>query len=162
MGGPGSGRDFYPMKTAVKECFFLDVNHLAREGALDDGAQNALIGDDPHGGPPFLVTFSTEFDDRRRRFIILSYHWVSRFGRDMEDISLTIPLDWTPPYFGGLRWWFTCPLAGKRCIHRVAKLYLPPGARYFGCRDCHHLVYRHWDPWDELEKARRRLEALSK
>jgi hypothetical protein len=50
----------------------------------------------------------------------------------------------TVPRFGGLRWWFVCPLAvnGRDCGRRVGKLYLPDGARYFGCRRCHDLVYR--------------------
>jgi hypothetical protein len=44
---------------------------------------------------------------------------------------------------GGLRWWFVCPLIanGQLCGARVHKLYLPPGARYFGCRGCHDLTY---------------------
>lgn len=47
-------------------------------------------------------------------------------------------------HFGGVRWWFTCPLtlSGVRCYRRVGKLCLPPGAVYFGCRHCHHLTYR--------------------
>jgi hypothetical protein len=28
------------------------------------------------------------------------------------------------------------------CDRRVAKLYLPPGGRYFGCRECYRLTYR--------------------
>ena len=27
------------------------------------------------------------------------------------------------------------------CKMRVSKLYLPPGATYFGCRTCYHLTY---------------------
>lgn len=50
----------------------------------------------------------------------------------------------TEPNFGGTRWWFSCPLskAGRPCNRRVAKLYLPPGGRHFGCRGCHELTYR--------------------
>lgn len=44
----------------------------------------------------------------------------------------------TRPRFGGLRWWFVCPLVvkGRSCKRRVGKLYLPPHGRYFGCRHC--------------------------
>jgi hypothetical protein len=44
---------------------------------------------------------------------------------------------------GGLRWWFICLLVknGELCGARVQKLYLPPGARYFGCRRCYDLTY---------------------
>ena len=49
----------------------------------------------------------------------------------------------TRPRFGGLRWWFVCPLVvnGRPCNRRVAKLHLPPPARYFGCRLCYRLTY---------------------
>jgi hypothetical protein len=36
------------------------------------------------------------------------------------------------------RWWFICPLKNLR----VAKLYLPPGARRFASRKAHSLIYR--------------------
>ncbi len=50
----------------------------------------------------------------------------------------------TATQFGGQRWWFTCPITinGVACNHRVGKLYLPPYAKYFGCRHCHRLSYR--------------------
>jgi len=50
----------------------------------------------------------------------------------------TTPLPW-----GGVRWWFVCPLvvSGQACGRRVGKLYLPPGGRYFGCRHCYDLTY---------------------
>ena len=65
-------------------------------------------------------------------------------ARDEEDIRIPIRLQATRPGFGGRRWWLTCPLmvAGIACNRRIGKLYLPPGARYFGCRQCHDLTYR--------------------
>jgi len=46
-----------------------------------------------------------------------------------------VSLTTTPLPWGGLRWWFTCPLVveGRSCGRRVGKLYLPPGRGYFGC-----------------------------
>jgi hypothetical protein len=53
--------------------------------------------------------------------------------------------------FGGVRWWFICPLDldGVKCGRRVQKLFLPSKGRflsahpprYFGCRACHELTY---------------------
>lgn len=65
-----------------------------------------------------------------------------RFDDD-EDVSIPIHLEATPTNFDGERWWWTCPLivGGVPCNRRVGKLYLPPGARYFGCRVCHELTY---------------------
>ena len=45
----------------------------------------------------------------------------------------------TFPNYGGERYWFICPLSG--CSRRVAKLYKPIGAKYFGCRHCYNLSY---------------------
>jgi len=36
------------------------------------------------------------------------------------------------------RHWLKCPT----CQKRMFKLYLPPGAKVFGCRKCHHLTYK--------------------
>ena len=44
-----------------------------------------------------------------------------------------------PQPFGGRRWWFVCPLVN--CYRRCGKLYLPPGGRYYGCRQCYRLTY---------------------
>jgi hypothetical protein len=47
------------------------------------------------------------------------------------------------PTYGGHRWWFVCPLVRRDggSPRRVAKLYLPPGERYFGSRDGYGLTY---------------------
>jgi hypothetical protein len=60
-----------------------------------------------------------------------------------EPLWYAVRLQRTRVRGGGLRWWFTCPLAvnHRPCGQRVGKLYLPPGGRYFGCRHCHGLTY---------------------
>ena len=49
----------------------------------------------------------------------------------------------TQPTYGGRRWWFLCPLAREDGgpPRRVAKLYLPPGGKYFGSRQAYGLTY---------------------
>lgn len=42
----------------------------------------------------------------------------------------TVQLVATLPNLGGRRWWFVCPVTGRR----AAKLYLFPGHKYFCCR----------------------------
>ena len=45
---------------------------------------------------------------------------------------------------GGVRIFFRCPLeigSGLACGRRARTLYLPAGATYFGCRECHALTY---------------------
>ncbi len=62
---------------------------------------------------------------------------------DDEAMDYRVNLTTTPLPWGGLRWWFVCPLTvnGQFCGRRVGKLYLPPGGLYFGCRRCYDLTY---------------------
>ena len=48
----------------------------------------------------------------------------------------------TQPTYGGRRYWFLCPLgrSDDGPPRRVAKLYLPPGGKYFGSRQAHGLT----------------------
>ena len=78
-----------------------------------------------------------------------------------EALTYQVYLTSTNPNYGGRRWYFICPLMG--CSRRVACLYLAPGARYFGCRQCYKLTYRSTreeltDKVDSrLYKVRRRM-----
>jgi len=67
------------------------------------------------------------------------------YGKDDEvkELDYPIHLETTPCNFGGERWWFRCPLSvnGNPCGRRCFKLYLPPGANYYGCRECYDLTY---------------------
>ena len=77
-------------------------------------------------------------------------------------VDYRVCLTTTRPRFGGLRWWFVCPLtkAGRPCTRRVGKLYLPPGGHYFGCRHCHDLTYESVQQHDKRVDALRRNPAL--
>jgi hypothetical protein len=61
-----------------------------------------------------------------------------------EWVDYRVRLITIRPHYGGLRWWFVCPLTrqGDNPPRRVAKLYLPQGGRYFGSRAACGLTYR--------------------
>lgn len=143
MGGPGSGtwerRD--DRKTTVEECYRLDAGRWRRAGILGPNITRAGRWAWSQGGVEvaaigYLVR--TGADDGTAE---LSYA-CRRGNAAPETIRDPIRLQTTRPKFGGLRWWFTCPLvtAGRPCRRRVATLYLV--GRYFGCRACHGLTYR--------------------
>jgi hypothetical protein len=47
------------------------------------------------------------------------------------------------------------------CGRRVGKLYLPPGGRYYGCRQCHDLTYTSCQQSDKrVSRLRQDPEAL--
>ena len=64
-------------------------------------------------------------------------------AQTQTGVDYRVQLTTTQPRFGGLRWWFLCPMVrdGQACGCRVGTLYLPPGGRFFGCRHCHCLNY---------------------
>ena len=45
---------------------------------------------------------------------------------------------------------------GRDCNRRVAKLYLPPSCRYYGCRHCYDLTYK------SSQESDKRMSALSR
>jgi hypothetical protein len=74
-------------------------------------------------------------------------------------VSIPVRLEMTPTQFGGRRWWFICPLIrnGVACNRRAGKLYSPPGAKYFGCRQCFDLTYRSSQEAHQTERLFARM-----
>jgi hypothetical protein len=166
MGGTGSGCHYYhwwrpSKKTVVEDCRSLDTNRWMREGILKAGVH--LTG----GWSWFRDTQLTErtssigyevntLDDPP--WLRLHYTFTER----QEHVDYRVELEATQPHFGGLRWWFLCPLSVNRrpCGRRVAKLYL--SGRYFGCRHCHDLTYTSCQQHDKrVDALRRNPEAIA-
>lgn len=89
-----------------------------------------------------IAAIAYEFrpDAGPRGSIMLRYCIADTIGGKVE---LAIPLTVTRPFFGGLRYWFSCPgqTPDGACGNRVRALYLPPSGTEFACRDCHNLTY---------------------
>ena len=139
-------------RTTTEECLSVDLGIFrkvksqfskTRQGVLHFGAGHA--GDSS-------IEFSLHWD-QRRPFVTL------RYLLDHEAIEIPIQLVATQTAFHGHRWWLKCPLAvnGTPCPRRAAKLYLPPGERYFGCRECHQLAYRSSQEAHGLDRLSARL-----
>jgi hypothetical protein len=147
LGGFGSGRwGGYTPKTVVEDCLVLDIGTLTREGALsaspgeDEGFQLLEWIDVQTDAQKNAVSFRQERADESGLALRLRY----RVGG--EKVDLRIRLQTMPTPFDGFRWWFSCPLMmdslfARPCRRRTAKLYLPPGSKYFGCRHCYDLAY---------------------
>jgi hypothetical protein len=89
------------------------------------------------------IGYEVQTLDEARPSLRLFYSRTRAGTGEREPVDYPVRLTTTRPRFGELRWWFVCPLFhdGWPCGRRVGKLYLPPGARYFGCRHCHDLTY---------------------
>jgi hypothetical protein len=147
MGGSGSGASYYhwwrpAKKTTVEACRSLDASRWMREGILKAGVW--------HTGS--WCWFQDEARTKRSADITyevntlatppwLRLHYTFKATGDVVDYRMLLAT--TRPRFGGVRWWFICPLVvgGRSCGRRVGKLYLPPDERYFGCRHCYKLTY---------------------
>src|SRR4051812_30796918 len=141
MGGFGSGSRWLrpSRKTTVEECLCLDACRWAREGILrygmhEFGAWSWTYAD----GRKCSINYEANVTDQSSTFVRLSYSVTLRAAPHPVSLDYSVKLTTTRPPFGGVRWWFLCPL---NCARRVVKLYLPPGTRYFGCRQCHQLTY---------------------
>jgi hypothetical protein len=76
-------------------------------------------------------------------YVKLSYTITDRNSGEKTDYDYKVGLTTTPCHYGGVRYWFICPLStnGVYCGRRVGTLFLAPGGRYFGCRHCYDLFY---------------------
>ena len=156
MGGYGSGRR--AEHTTVEECRWLDVNRWMREGIIQASLhtygswvwKDAITGEKTSSIGYEAKTWAAS------GWVRLWYEFKS--GRNEgEDVDYKVSLVTTRPHFGGLRWWFICPLVvdDTPCRRRVGKLYLPPGGVYYGCRHCYDLTYESCQEshrWDSIGK----------
>jgi hypothetical protein len=151
MGGFGSGRFHrWNTKSTVEQSLSVSVKDF--RGQLEPFSAGTFTWTWASGAKSSIGYFVTRGD--RGPTLTLHYRW-----RDSEDVRLPVRLQTTPTQFGGDRSWFTCPLilGDVVCGRRVGKLYLPPGARYFGCRTCHRLTYRSCQ---EAHSEERSLDTL--
>jgi hypothetical protein len=146
MGGAGSGNNCHwwrpSKKTVVEDCLSIDASRWTREGILRAGAHRAgLWRWVYHGGRECSIGYEVLARDMDWPRVRL--HYAQTVEGRQEPVDYHVCVDTTVPTFGGLRWWFLCPLIvdGLLCERRVGKLYLPPCGRYFGCRSCYRLTY---------------------
>ncbi len=145
MGGPGSGSWYrWDKKTTVEECRHIDAGRWMREGILapDLRRWGGWVWTNSSTGEQ-TASIGYEVNTTILRPWVRLFYTVTPHGGEPEPYDYKIFLTTTRPHFGGLRWWFVCPLtvSGRSCYQRVGKLYLPPGGRYYGCRRCYNLTY---------------------
>jgi hypothetical protein len=139
MGGYGSGWQ-RSRKTTVEDCLVLSMATFVRRKALVPGACT-------RGGwgwwregekDPFArLGYEVDASDPAHAWLRLDY----RVNGTPADYRIRLMT--SQPTYGGHRWWFVCPLVRRDggSPRRVAKLYLPPGERYFGSRAGYGLTY---------------------
>ena len=133
MGGYGSGWQG-PKRATVEDSLVLSVSALMRAGALVPGERMGGLWGWTYEGedrPHAIVGYEADLTEPDDPWLRLRYHVGG------ERVECMVRLVTTRPNYGGRRWWFLCPLVGRR----VAKLYLPPGGGLFGSREAYGLTY---------------------
>lgn len=142
MGGFGGGRRFGWAKYTVEDCRVLSAAALTREGALRRNFRGSCTvtwnWTAADGCQRFREIYCDVETDETAGAVRLRYEWMQTH----EAMEYSVRLTTTPLSWGGLKWWFICPLSknGIPCGRRVGKLYLLN--RHFACRHCHELTYR--------------------
>jgi hypothetical protein len=155
MGGAGSSRwHAQRKKDTVEDSRVLSIVRWMQEQVLHPGIRSSGRWKWTHaqtGEPVASIGYALDTTDMTRPWVKLAY----TFPHTQERVGYHVLLQTTVPYFGGLRWWFLCPLAvrSRACQRRVAHLYLPPGSRYFGCRHCHDLTYESCQESHKFDRA---------
>ncbi len=167
MGGFGSGLwiDATTRKVNTGLCRTLSIRTLKKMGVFDDDSS----------GEVFSVRWVNEFAEdagcvsitrqgggygNKRSLRVEIGGCVTGGGSSVtgQDISITT----TPYFYGGVRYWFLCPAVvdGVLCEDRVGKLYLPPGGKLFGCRQCYGLTYESCQQSHKYDRVFDHLDRL--
>ena len=135
--GEEMGRYYYNKKATVEASCDLTVQQLKRYGMLESGFTAIPIEwvmNQTGKRTKIVIAVELSTDDP---FAIFMYTLTDRDG-NKTDYKYAVSLVTTPCNFGGVRYWFACPL----CSRRVGGLYLVLGDAYFVCRQCNNLTYR--------------------
>ena len=166
------GRYYWDKKDTAEDCRSVSILFLKRHGYLSGFSirSGGIVWRNSFGEETSStgITVSTIDDGEFVRFY---YTVTDRSTGQKTDYDYRISLTTTPCHFGGVRFWFICPLSvnGVYCGRRVAKLYLPPGAYYYGCRHCYNLSYESRNEtrsgivraFGRVLKTQRHIEELS-
>jgi len=136
MGGLGSGNwSRWPTKSVVGNGLTLDLYKLIRDGAFSPGHTTSgtlTWTRSPSGEYIGSIGYSSDMTAPSSGSVRLHYN------HEDTPVDYRVSLTTTRPHFGGVRWWFVCPVKGSR----AAKLHLPPGGDIFASQQAYGLAYR--------------------
>lgn len=141
-------------KDTVEDCLSIDVFWLKKYGYFCGYKYGGIkwtyrSGHESNIG--FTVSTCNDYKFLRFKYTVTK-------DEKKEDYDYVVKIVTTRCNFNGERFWFLCPLTKGNfpCGKRVANLYLPPGRRYFGCRQCYDLSY------EKRNKSKSRFSLFSK
>lgn len=118
----------------------VSVRWLKRYGYLDGTKRGGIEWTSGIGDNKDSIGLQSYISDTES-YVRLIYSQTHAATGERKDFDTKVDLVTTPCNFGGVRYWFICPLykSGVHCGRRVATLY--KAGDYFGCRHCYELSY---------------------
>ncbi len=164
------GRYYWDKKDTVEDCRSVSISFLKKHGYFHCYGYRSgrIFWTNSFGEETGSIGIAVDVTDGP--YVKFNYTVTDRSSGEKTDYDYKVKLTTTPCNFGGVRYWFICPLSknGLYCGRRVAKLYKAPGANYFGCRYCYDLSYEsrnetrlgRWGQIGYVLKADRQIEEL--
>jgi len=166
------GRYYFDKKDTVEDCRSMSISFLKMHDYLSENSCRPggiswknCYGEETSSIGIVVSTFEGE------KYVRFYYTVTNRSSGEKTDYDYKVALTTTRCNFGGVRYWFICPLSrnGVYCGRRVGMLYSPPGSHYYGCRHCFDLSYESRNEsrlgrigqLGYLLKAERQIEELS-
>lgn len=127
-------------KTVVEDCKKVQMWWFKKHGYLCGLTSGGIEWTNGYNDSKSSVGFTISTLECYIRF---HYTQTDYYTDEVTNMDYRFSLVTTPCNYGGVRYWFVCGLSrnGRYCGRRVAKLYKPPGAKWFGCRHCWDLSY---------------------
>ena len=124
------------MSYKVDHCRTLNINRMVETGAIKNGSSQSgtwVWTDSDTGEQKASIGYESNAWNLNEAYLRVHYTLTDRD----KVMDYKIPLITTKAHFGGVRFWFKCPVTGRK----AAKLYLPYGANFFACRQAYRLKY---------------------
>lgn len=167
MGGYGSGRgNYWGRKRTVESCLRLDLAKAFKNPKIASGQRysgSLSWTRNTQDENIATVSFTLNTLEEWEEYLNLRYTLRREGQEEPLEVDMEISLETTKPHFGGLRWWFQCPLViqGHSCMRRVRTIFLPRHGNYFGCRHCYNLTYHSSQTHDaRVDFMRKRLPEI--
>ena len=145
------GRWRWDKKATVEECRSLWASSFHKWGVFKPNVGYASGGVEwKNSAGEVSSSLGYSFSQQPSPKLTLFYTLTRSATGEKQDLRYDIGLATTPCRYGGLRYWFICPLVrnGYPCHRRITKPYLPSGGTHYGCRRCYNLTYESCQEYD--------------
>lgn len=148
------------MAATVEECVTLDLGLILRRGWAKDGeiSRGVLLWASLDSTANMTAGYLSNMTVKRDAHLILVLTRIGE-GQRSKTFEQRVELTSTSPTYGGRRWWFVCPITGRR----ACKLHLPAEADLFASRDAWNLrhrsqrISRRYRPFEKMFRLQRKL-----